>query len=84
MPAAALHQLEIWQQHLPLVDDVWDCRPVTLQRLLELRKQHPEAKLIVGHTEVGIERKYQQTTPETLLSAACVPELTEIMVCSPT
>ena len=54
-----------------------------MQRLLELRKQHPEARLVVGHTEVGIERKYQQTTPDMLLAASCVPELTEIKVCGP-
>ena len=59
------------------------CRPVTLQRLLELRQQHPEARLVVGHTEVGIERKYQQTMPAALLSAACVPELSAIKVRSP-
>ena len=58
-------------------------RPVTMQRLLELRRQHPEARLIVGHTEVGIERKYQQTMPDMLLAASRVPELTEIKVCGP-
>ena len=58
-------------------------RPVTLQRLLELRQQHPEATLVAGHTEVGIARKYQQTTPSILLSVSHVPELQAVEVCTP-
>ena len=57
------------------------CRPVTLERLLELRQQHPEATLVAGHSEVGIERKYKQTTPTSLLAVSHVPELCVAEAC---
>ena len=56
------------------------CRPVSLAKLLEARQQHPDARLVAGHNEVGIERKYNQTTPPLLISISEVPELSQIQV----
>ena len=28
-------------------------RPVSLEELLELKEKHPQAKLVIGNTEVG-------------------------------
>ncbi|KAK9830775.1 hypothetical protein WJX74_006631 [Apatococcus lobatus] len=53
-------------------------RPVTLESLLETRKKYPEARLVAGHNEVGIERKYNQTTPSMLISICSIPELNHI------
>ncbi|KAK9866639.1 hypothetical protein WJX84_012043 [Apatococcus fuscideae] len=55
-------------------------RPVSLAKLLEARQQHPDARLVAGHNEVGIERKYNQTTPPLLISISEVPELSQIQV----
>ncbi len=56
------------------------CRPVSLEGLLSARMQHPEARLVAGHNEIGIERKYNQTTPSLLISISDVPELSQIQV----
>lgn len=36
------------------LDGIW-FRPVSLERLLQLRVEHPNARLVVGNTEVGVE-----------------------------
>ncbi len=55
-------------------------RPLTLQRLLELKKEYPTAKLIVGNSEVGIEMKFKNMLYPVLIGANHVPELNEIRV----
>ncbi|EFN53303.1 hypothetical protein CHLNCDRAFT_136969 [Chlorella variabilis] len=50
-------------------------RPVTLSRLLELKKQYNDAKLVVGNTEVGIEMKFKSLKYPVLIGATHVEEL---------
>ena len=52
-----------------------DCRPVTLEGLLQLREQYPEGKIVVGNTEIGIEMKYGRKTYPIFIAATHVPEL---------
>ncbi|KAJ8605889.1 hypothetical protein CTAYLR_000597 [Chrysophaeum taylorii] len=51
-------------------------RPTTLARVLALKRQFPDAKLITGNTEVGIEMRTRSYA--TFISLAAVPELGEL------
>ena len=51
------------------------CRPTSLASLLQLKKAHPAAKLVVGNTEVGIEMKFKNAGYPVLIGATHVPEL---------
>ena len=53
-----------------------------MQEVLKLKMQHPEAQLVAGHNEIGIERKYNQTTPSMLISISDIPELCKVQVSS--
>ena len=67
----------------PSVSYVWGlvrCRPVTLEGLLKLRGAFPDAKLVGGNTEVGIEVKFKAARYPTLVSLTAVPELRQIQV----
>ena len=55
-------------------------RPLSLQHVLELKTRHPEAKLVVGNTEVGIEMRLKKMQYKVLISVAQVPELNIINV----
>jgi xanthine dehydrogenase/oxidase len=55
-------------------------RPTSLSRLLELKAQHPTAKLVVGNTEVGIEMKFKAANYPVVVSPAAVPELNQARV----
>ncbi|MEW5318751.1 MAG: hypothetical protein WDW38_009946 [Sanguina aurantia] len=57
-------------------------RPVELQKLLDLKKQFPAARLVVGSTEVGIEMKYKDTKVPVVLTPTHVPELNQISITS--
>ncbi|KAK7317125.1 hypothetical protein RJT34_01097 [Clitoria ternatea] len=50
-------------------------RPLTLQHVLDLKAKYPDAKLIVGNTEVGIEMRLKRMQYRVLISAMHVPEL---------
>lgn len=50
-------------------------RPVNLQNMLELKANYPDAKLLVGNTEVGIEIRLKRLQYHVLISVAQVPEL---------
>ena len=52
-------------------------RPTSLAALLALKQQHPEAKLVVGNTEVGIEMKFKAASYPVLIGTTHVPELNE-------
>jgi len=56
---------------------VW-FRPTSLLELLELRAQHPGAKIIVGNTEVGIETKFKNLHYPVLISGTHVPQLNQL------
>lgn len=53
-------------------------RPVKLNHLLALKQRYPEAKLVVGNTEVGIEMKFKHLEYPVLTSVAQIRELTSI------
>lgn len=53
-------------------------QPQTLDQLLDLKWNHPEAKIVVGNTEVGIEVKFKNLVYPVLLSPTLVPELNSI------
>lgn len=61
------------------LDDRW-FRPVTLKRLLELRKDHPEAVLIAGNTELGVELYSKPDLPRRVhISIAQISKLTAVV-----
>nr|AAA29022.1 xanthine dehydrogenase (Xdh) [Drosophila pseudoobscura] len=53
-------------------------RPTTLQELLQLKSDHPSAKLVVGNTEVGVEVKFKHFLYPHLINPTQVPELLEV------
>ncbi|GAX80308.1 hypothetical protein CEUSTIGMA_g7746.t1 [Chlamydomonas eustigma] len=57
-------------------------RPSTLNELLELRTQHPSAKIVVGNTEVGIEMKFKGMAYPVIIAPTHVPELNSISMTS--
>ena len=58
---------------------VW-YRPVSLPALLALKAQHPEARLVAGNTEVGIETKFKQVPVPVVVTPMAVPELNTIQL----
>lgn len=50
-------------------------RPTTLSDLLKIKQQHPEARIVVGNTEVGVEAKFKGARYAHLISPALVSEL---------
>lgn len=53
-------------------------RPATLERLLALRREHPQARLIAGATEIGLDITKKFKRLPLLISVEAVPELREI------
>ena len=60
---------------LPGANATWH-RPTTLARLLALKKTRPDAKIVCGNTEVGVEVKFKHARYRTLIAPTHVPELT--------
>ncbi|XP_048831374.1 xanthine dehydrogenase/oxidase-like [Brienomyrus brachyistius] len=56
---------------------VW-IQPSCLTELLDLKAKYPEAKLVVGNTEVGIEMKFKNMLYPVILAPAVIPELTVV------
>lgn len=50
-------------------------RPLTLQQVLELKEKYPDAKLLVGNTEVGIEMRLKRIQHRVLVSVTHISEL---------
>ncbi|OAY79353.1 Xanthine dehydrogenase [Ananas comosus] len=50
-------------------------RPLRLQHVLDLKSCYPEAKLVVGNTEVGIETKFKNVQYQVLIWVTHVVEL---------
>lgn len=50
-------------------------RPLSLQHVLELKAKYPDARLVVGNTEVGIEMRLKRMQYKVIVSVAQVPEL---------
>jgi xanthine dehydrogenase/oxidase len=55
-------------------------RPVTLEALVALKARHPEAKLVMGNTEVGIETKFKNLKYPVIIAPSGVPEISAINV----
>lgn len=55
-------------------------QPVTLPALLELKEQHPNAKLVVGNTEIGIETRFKNMEYSQLINPSHVMECKKIDV----
>ncbi|TYI10384.1 hypothetical protein ES332_A09G138300v1 [Gossypium tomentosum] len=55
-------------------------RPLTVKDVLELKEKYPNAKLLVGNTEAGIEMRLKRMPYQVLISVAHVPELNIINV----
>lgn len=55
-------------------------RPLKLQHLLDLKAKYPDAKLLVGNTEVGIEMRLKIMQYQILISVMHVPELNALNV----
>uniref|UniRef100_A0A7G3B8P1 Xanthine dehydrogenase n=1 Tax=Lutzomyia longipalpis TaxID=7200 RepID=A0A7G3B8P1_LUTLO len=53
-------------------------RPTTLHELLDIKKKFPNAKIVVGNTEVGVEVKFRSCNFPILVSTTEVPELNKI------
>ena len=50
-------------------------RPTDLLGLLHVKREHPEARLIAGNSEVGVEMKFKGTKCPVLVGITHVPEL---------
>nr|XP_045608332.1 xanthine dehydrogenase/oxidase-like isoform X2 [Procambarus clarkii] len=55
-------------------------RPVSLPQLLRLKTLYPNAKIIVGNTEAGVEVKFKNQEYPVIISPTCVEELTSVTV----
>lgn len=55
-------------------------RPLKLQHVLDLKARYPDAKLVVGNTEVGIEMRLKSYHYPVLISVAHVPELNQLII----
>lgn len=55
-------------------------RPLNLQHVLDLKQRYPDAKLLVGNSEVGIEMRLKALQYRVLISVMHVPELNVLNV----
>lgn len=55
-------------------------RPLTLESLLRLKTEHPQARIVVGNTEVGIETKFKHAVYPVIITPTHVPELSKVEV----
>ncbi|CAL4058678.1 unnamed protein product, partial [Meganyctiphanes norvegica] len=53
-------------------------RPTSLTHILQLKAKHPNAKLVVGNTEVGVEVKFKNQVYPVIINPSFVPELFDI------
>lgn len=53
-------------------------RPTELSTILTLKEKHPEAKIVVGNTEVGVEVKFKHFVYPVIVMPNCVPEMNTI------
>lgn len=54
-------------------------RPTQLNTMIELKNKYPDAKIVVGNTEVGVEVKFKHAVYPTIIMPNCVSELNEII-----
>ncbi|XP_041834296.1 xanthine dehydrogenase/oxidase-like [Melanotaenia boesemani] len=53
-------------------------QPDSLDQFLQLKWKHPEARVVVGNTEVGIEVKFKNMVYPVILAPAFIPELNAV------
>lgn len=53
-------------------------RPLTLQQVLQVKADHPDAKLVVGNTEIGVEVKFKNLKYAHLISPTLVAQLHKV------
>ncbi|KAK7505492.1 hypothetical protein BaRGS_00003237 [Batillaria attramentaria] len=53
-------------------------RPSSLSELLDIKKRHPDCKIIIGNTELGIETKFKKQLYPVLVAATHVRELSAV------
>jgi xanthine dehydrogenase/oxidase len=53
-------------------------RPTKLKELLAIKKKHPETKIVVGNTEVGVEVKFKHFEYPVLANSSQIEEMTKI------
>ncbi|CAH0581385.1 unnamed protein product [Chrysodeixis includens] len=53
-------------------------RPKDLSTIVDLKNKHPDAKIVVGNTEVGVEVKFRHVVYPTIIMPNSVPELNAI------
>ena len=53
-------------------------RPVSLQELQTIKEKHPNAKIVVGNTEVGIETKFKNCEYPVMIHPSHVKEMNEM------
>lgn len=78
-PPELLRLKDIPQKHLRFQGErvTW-FQVSTLEELLELKKKQPEAKLVVGNTEIGVEMKFKNRLFPIIVCPAWVPELNAV------
>lgn len=54
-------------------------RPTELSTILTLKEKYPNAKIVVGNTEVGVEVKFKHFIYPVIIMPNCVPELNTIV-----
>ncbi|XP_034409281.1 xanthine dehydrogenase/oxidase isoform X2 [Cyclopterus lumpus] len=59
-------------------DRVTWLQPDSLDEFLRLKWEHPNARVVVGNTEVGIEVKFKNMVYPVILAPAFIPELNEV------
>ncbi|KAM3585325.1 uncharacterized protein V6R79_014495 [Siganus canaliculatus] len=62
-------------------DRVTWLQPDSLDEFLRLKWEHPDARVVVGNTEVGIEVKFKNMLYPVVLAPAFVPELNAVTHC---
>nr|CAB3495496.1 unnamed protein product [Digitaria exilis] len=55
-------------------------RPLKLNQVLHLKSCYPDAKLIIGNSEVGVETKFKNAQYKAMISVTHVPELNTLIV----
>lgn len=54
-------------------------RPTEMDTMLQLKEQHPDARIVVGNTEVGVEVKFKHCVYPVIIMPNCVPEMNNIV-----
>lgn len=55
-------------------------RPLNLQHVFDIKARYPDAKLVVGNTEVGVETRLKYFHYPVLVHVAHVPELNKLII----